>query len=173
MRFSSVPTVALLAAVLGGCSDPVLPESETRGEVVLAGRWIGARDGLSPQGSHQQELTFAPFGRFVSEHGTFGVYEGQQRDALSAFVRFEGTYRVEGDRLYFQPQRHIWWDRFYGADSPVNARPTSESIFDDARFSVRGNTLTLYFTVAPADAPIPVSAQYTRVRARQYPFDFD
>ena len=138
----------------------------TAAETELVGRWIGPRNDLSPAGWHQSTLTFTIDGRFASENRMHGIYEGQSRDALSAMSRTEGTYRVAGDRLIFEAKRLIWWDRFYGAQSAEHVEEPYPwgSIFDDARYSVRDDRLTIHFTVYPADAPVPALGEYTRDR---------
>jgi len=136
------------------------------GAAELVGRWVSSRNNLSPEGWHQGSLTFEIDGRFASENRSYGVYEGQQRDDLSAFTRVEGKYRIERDRLIFEPQRLIWWDHFYGAQSAehvVEPYPWG-GLFDDARHSVRDDHLTMSFTVYPADAPVPCVAEYERDR---------
>ena len=96
----------------------------------------------------------------------YGLYGGQRRDDLSAFTRAEGTYRIDRDHLVFEPERLIWWDRYYGAASAEHVEepyPWS-GLFDDARYSVRGDRLEMRFVVRPGDAPVADMAEYTRER---------
>ena len=57
--------------------------------------------------------------RVASEACNYGSYPGQAPDEFSGYSRVEGTYSIEGDRLYFHPKRLVWWDRFYGQALPV------------------------------------------------------
>ncbi len=86
----------------------------------------------------------------------YGIYPAQPRDELSAFSRIEGAYRTEGNQLILSPYRLITWDRFYGASSPavVQQPYPYDGYFDDARYVVRAHTLTLVYTIYPADAPV-------------------
>src|SRR5688572_28251599 len=146
-----------LAAAMPGCRESaaglatVLPATE------LAGRWVTSRNDLSPAGSHQSSLTFSIDGRFVFENRMYGLYDGQRDSDLSAFTRTEGTYRIDRDRLVFEPRRLVWWDSFYGVRSAENVEEPYPwgSLFDDARFEVTDDHLTLTYTVYPADAPVP------------------
>jgi hypothetical protein len=151
--------VLALLALAGACSD-----STAAAPTELLGSWVSAPEDLSPQGSHQRHLTFAVAGEFVSEVRTFGLYAGQPRDLLSAYTRTEGSYRVAHDSLTFEPRRLVWWDRFYGADSPVHVVEPYPwgGLFDDARYEVNGDRLTLRFTVYPADGPVPAVGEYRR-----------
>jgi hypothetical protein len=93
----------------------------------------------------------------------YGLYESQPPSQLSAFTRIEGSYRVEGDRVVFEPTRLVWWDRFYGATSAESVEPYPwGGIFDDARVSVRGNRLVMQYTTYPADRALPTVAEFTR-----------
>jgi hypothetical protein len=125
---------------------------------------VAAVENGSPSGYYRRSLIFEANG-FTSEVRSYGIYPGQPRDELSGYWRTDGTYRVEDDRLVFQPTRIAWWDRFYGATSPEQIREPypSESIFDDARYEMQGQQLILRFTIYPADAPEPAELVYTRV----------
>jgi hypothetical protein len=162
---SSLAAIAVLAGI-SGCRESAGGPATVMSATELVGRWIGSRDDLAPDGWHQSTLTFSIDGRFVWESRMNGLYGGQRRDDLSAFTRAEGTYRIDGDHLIFEPQRLVWWDRFYGAASPEHVEepyPWS-GLFDGATYSVRGDHLEMRFVVYPADAPVPQVAEYTRER---------
>lgn len=122
---------------------------------LLEGTWVAATETASPSGWYQRSLTFDANGTFASGFRIYGVYDWQQSDDLSAYQRTEGTYVVEGDRLVFHPARLVWWDRYYGDQSPeqISEPYPYGTIFDDARYELKGRQLTLRFTVYPADAP--------------------
>lgn len=143
-----------------GCSESIAP---VPGDLV--GTWVSASGALQPQGWHRRHLLFTTAGRFAAEVRSYGVYPGQPADQLSSFTRIEGTVRQDGNRLLFNPERNIWWDRFYGEDSPVHVQQPYPygGVFDDAVYEVAGNRLTIRHTVYPADAPEPATAVYMRV----------
>jgi hypothetical protein len=145
-----------LLAFLSGCvTDPASED--------LVGSWRTAPEDLSPSGWYQSRLSFNVFGVFESEVRDYGLYPGQDRNALSAYSRIEGTYRVEGDRLIFRTSRMVWWDRFYGARSPEQVEePYHASLYDDARYTVQGDRLILQYLSYPFDAPVPTSWEFTR-----------
>lgn len=149
-----------LASALA-CADPNEPEPTE-----LAGRWISAPADLAPQGWHQYHLTFTNAGRFSHEVRTYGLYPGQEPGTLTAFTRIEGRFRQEGDRLFMEPERLEWWDSFYGNDSRVHVEEPYPwgGLFDDARFVLHEDRLTIHFTTYPADAPEPTVAEYVRDR---------
>ena len=122
---------------------------------LLNGTWVADTETASPSGWYQRSLTFDTNGTFVSGFRIYGVYDWQQADDLSAYQRAEGTYDIQGDRLVFHPARLVWWDRYYGDQSPeqISEPYPYGTIFDDARFSLKGTQLTLRFTIYPADAP--------------------
>jgi hypothetical protein len=121
----------------------------------LEGTWVAATETASPTGWYQRSLTFDADGTFVSGFRVYGVYTWHQDDELSAYQRTEGTYAVEGNRLVFHPFRLVWWDRYYGDQSPeqISEPYPYGTIFDDARYQLKGRQLTLQFTVYPTDAP--------------------
>ena len=158
-RFWPVIVACVGLASAGGCADPNQPEPTD-----LAGRWISAPADLAPQGWHQYHLTFTNAGRFSHEVRTYGLYTGQAPSTLTAFSRVEGRFRHDGDRLVTEPERLVWWDSFYGENSRVRVEEPYPwgGLFDDARFVVDGDRLTIHFTTYPADAPVPTIAEYVR-----------
>src|SRR5688572_22903050 len=148
------------------CGESAAGPAVTTTATDLVGRWIGPRDGLAPEAWHQSTLTFTIDGRFAFENRTHGIYEGESAEVLSVISRVEGTFRIAGDRLIFKPQRLVWWDRFHGASSPEHVEDPYpwRSIFDDARFSIAGDHLTISYIVNPADAPMLAVSEYTRER---------
>ena len=167
IRASLLLFVALAPLTMAmGCRESTAGAAAAGVATELSGRWMSARSPLAPEAWHQTSITFTMDGRFISENRTYGLYEGQQHDALSAFTRAEGLYRVEGGHLSFEPKRLVSWDRFNGEFSPEHIEEPYpfEGLFDDARYAVEGDNLTLRFVVYPADAPVPVVAKYVRVR---------
>ena len=132
----------------------------------IIGHWVSAPDELSPESWHQSALTFTPDGRFAFESRSYGLYEDQTRDALSAITRTEGRYRIASNRLIFQPKRRVWWDHFEGAQATEHREEPYPwgSLFEDATWVVEQERLTMRFSVAPADVPVPVVAEYVRER---------
>jgi hypothetical protein len=163
-RFPLVLPALVLFAI--GCSESTAVPSPAGVTTDLVGRWVSPHDDLSPESWAQRSLTFTIDGRFTSESRMYGLYAGQQRDALSAFSRTEGRYHLERDRLVFDPQRLVWWDRFDGAGSAEHIEQPYPwgGLFDDARFSVHGDHFEMTYTVYPADAAVQVITGYTRDR---------
>jgi hypothetical protein len=151
--------VTVASALLLGCTPPTDP-----GHRELVGRWITAPADLSPSGWHQYHLTFSANGRFAAEARSFGLYSGQRRDGLSAYSRTEGAFRTEDDRLVFEPVRLVWWDAFYGIDSPEHVQEPYPymGFYDDTHYVVAGRQLTLRYLSYPADAPVPTMQTYLR-----------
>src|SRR5262249_41747858 len=83
----------------------------------LTGTWQTARESLQPAGSWQTTLTFDGNGHVTMDSRDFGLY-GQRPNDLSAYYQTRGTFQIDGDSLRMQAQELVWWDRFYGADSP-------------------------------------------------------
>jgi hypothetical protein len=73
---------------------------------------------------------------------------------------------VDGDRLELEPQVLLEWDYSFGADAPTSIYPDYpyEHFYDDAQFSIDGETLTLQYTAYPADAPEPATLVLHRVQ---------
>ena len=158
MRLPLRALACISAVATLGCSDTLAPVPGN-----LVGTWVSAPSALQPQGSYRRHLLFTTGGRFAAEVRSYGVYPGQPADQLSHFSRIEGTFRRDGDRLLFDPERHIWWDRFYGANSPVHVeQPYPGGLFDDAVYELEPDRLTIRYTVYPADAPEPATAVYRR-----------
>ena len=157
IRRSTIVAFGIVA--LAACDSSTSPDSSS-----LEGRWATEREALSPTGSHRGYLTFDG-ATFAFEVRTFGLYPGQAANDLSAYVRTEGTFRVEGDRLHFSPARLVTWDRFYGADSPerIDSPYPWGTLFDNARFTMRLSQLTLRYLTYPADAPVETSQTYWRL----------
>jgi hypothetical protein len=101
----------------------------------------------------------------VFEVRSYGLLPGQGREELSAYSKTQGRYRTEGDRFFFEPRRLVWWDRFYGADSPehVEAPYPYGTLFDDAHLVLRGDELTISYLSYPFDAPVQTVMVLTRM----------
>jgi hypothetical protein len=147
------------SALLLGCTAPTDPAYRE-----LVGHWITAPEDLRPSGWHQYHLTFSANGRFTTEVRSFGLISGQRGDGLSAYYRTEGTFVTEGDRLIFQPIRSVWWDAFYGINSPVHVEEPHPhtGFYDGAHYVVASGRLTLRYLSYPADAPVPTTQIYLR-----------
>lgn len=130
----------------------------------LDGIWVTAAENASPSGWYRRSLTFGANGSFTSEFRSYGIYQGQPRDEPSGYQRTEGIYERDADRLVFHPTRLVWWDRFYGVASPEQMSEPYPygTIFDDARYEIQGQQLTLHYTTYPADAPVPTVLVFTR-----------
>jgi hypothetical protein len=160
--------LALIAvsAALYGCRESAAGPTTVLSATELSGRWVTSRNDLSPGGWHQSALTFSVDGRFVFENRMYGLYEGQRAGDLAAFTRTEGAYRIDRDRLVFEPQRLVWWDRFDGARSPEHVEEPYPwgGLFDDARFAVQDDHLSMTYTVYPAERGVAAVGEYTRDR---------
>ena len=159
---------ATFAVVVPGCAERLVGTRTGSDASALVGNWIGPADEMGRSGYHQATLSLQPNGRFESTSTSYGLYEGQQRDQLSAWTRIEGSFRVEAGGIRFEPEVLVWWDQFEAASHPAPRRMAYPwgSLFDDATFVVAGNRLRLSYNVYPADAPIPVTMEYTRAVAR-------
>jgi hypothetical protein len=97
---------------------------------------------------------------------------GRPSDELTSFFRLDGLYAVRCGRLFLQPDVESTWDRFYGADSPIQTRrlPHTEVGAGDPcsggmEFTRLGDRLILhYMGQGPADEPIEVTTVLIRVR---------
>ena len=168
MRVLRCLLAVMLGVLLPACSESAVGVRLTADAAGLTGHWIAAPNDVGAVGWHQSTLTLETNGRFASTSSSYGLYEGQHRNAPSSWTRIEGTFRVDGVRLHFEPKRLVWWDQF---ESPASATPQETaypwgSLFDDATFTVDGDMLRLAFNVYPADAPIPVVAMYGRAVRR-------
>jgi hypothetical protein len=76
----------------------------------------------------------------------------------------EGSYSIDGVRLHFHPQRLVWWDLFYGKDSPVQVvQPYPYgTLFDSTRFEITADRLTLRYLSYPFDALVTTTLELTR-----------
>jgi hypothetical protein len=144
-----------------GCSDGAStgPQLEP-----LTGHWVSQRFSLGESASYEQHLTLSSLRRFASEARNYGSYPGQGPEEFSGYSRVEGTYSVDGDRLQFHPQRLVWWDLFYGKDSPVQVvQPYPYgTLFDGNRFEIVDDRLTLRYLSYPFDAPVATTLELTR-----------
>jgi hypothetical protein len=154
-RWSS-PLAPILLAFTCGCSEPT-PSDD------IVGGWIAATRDLDPTGYDQSRLSFSPSGKFSWVVNTYGLYPGQARDELTDYTRIEGRYEVSNGRLVMTTERSVTWDRFYGAHSPeVVEDPYVITLFDQARYSIGGNRLTLDYLSYPADAPVSTRQEFVR-----------
>src|SRR5262245_37170635 len=128
----------------------------------LVGTWETARQSLQP-GSYQITLMFGRNGRYSSEVRNYGLYPGQAPNELSAYARLDGTYEVSGDTVVTHAEEQVWWDRFYGADSPEHREAYESAPFSPSHFAITGRTRVLRYMSYPADAPVPTMMALVRV----------
>lgn len=159
MRFTrALPLV--LALALSACSSPTRSYPEVAS---LVGSWMTASQPLQPQGGMQQTLYLTDDGHFVARVYDFGLYAGRSARDMSAAITTGGRYRVEGDRIVFQPDSLVTWDSVYQREALVQKPYPYTSYYDDAHFVLDGNRLTLVYLTYPADAPVSTQQTFTRV----------
>ncbi|MFL5613552.1 MAG: hypothetical protein ACJ796_07830 [Gemmatimonadaceae bacterium] len=142
--------------VVVGCSDTA------SGPITrLIGVWQSQK-ASSPPGSYQSTLELRPDGGFTKEGRSFGLYPGQHPGDLSAYTRYTGRFELTGDSLRFDNEQSVWWDRFYGANSPEHV----ESIHSagSVAYSLIGSKLIFHYLSYPADAPVPTTEELYRIR---------
>ena len=101
--------LSLLACLLASCATD--PNED------LVGSWRSAAEDLQPSGWYEIRLSFTSFGAFEQEVRSYGAYQGQERDQLSAYNRLTGRYRVDGAGLTFHVNREAFWDpTFHGPE---------------------------------------------------------
>jgi hypothetical protein len=140
----------LLLVLLSGCSEP---RSEG-----LGGTWVCCTSELDP-GYQELELEFTATGRFRSELRSYGA-PGQARDDLSTFNRIEGTVRRENDCLFFAPERRITWN--YGGTEIVEEPYSGLPVYEDARYRLEDDRLTLQYTDYYPGIPMGVTLNFNR-----------
>jgi hypothetical protein len=155
-RYSFAPFALTLLTL--ACAESTVPRPPN-----VTGHWMVTGD-LSPSGRYEDHLTFTTLGAFKWEVRFYGPHPDRPADRLDSYSRTEGTYQTEGDRILFQPARLVWWDAFYGDDSPVNVQSPYPygTLFDDARFVLGVGRLTLNYLSYPFDAPVPTTMEFIR-----------
>jgi len=148
--------VVVLCATMASCriSTDAVPHE-------LVGTWETARQSLQP-GSYQITLMFGRNGGYSSEVRNYGLYPGQAPNELSAYSRLDGTYEVRGDTVVTHAEEQVWWDRFYGADSPEHREAYESAPFSPSQFEITGRMLVLRYMSYPADAPVPTTMLLVR-----------
>lgn len=130
-------------------------------EKLLLGAWEFS-EAISSGGYYTHELIFTE-NKFVSRTTSYGVYPGSSPQSVSAGTEINGTYRVEDNKLFFNPASLTTWDSFYENPGPHVQRPYPYgSIFDDCRFEIVENQLTLTYLSYPAEAPVTTKRIFKR-----------
>lgn len=75
-----------------------------------------------------------------------------------SLTKISGTYKVQGNNLVFNFDKQFVMES--GRQSALT--PYTGKLYENATFSVDGNTLTLKYTTYPADAPVVTTAKFTR-----------
>lgn len=87
-----LPGLTVVSLIIG-YSTPSGPSPDA-----LVGEWRTDVESLSPRGTMVNELSFTAAGRFASEVPSFGIYQNQGADELSAeaelFGRRDAFWRV-------------------------------------------------------------------------------
>jgi hypothetical protein len=165
------PAVAVAFALLAlGCTSPtemLLPPEAAQ----LVGRWqtapenvnvAGAGGAILKTGSYQITLSLNVNGDAVVDTRSYGMYGSQRTTDLSAYTTNSGTFRVVGDSLTLELTRSVWWDAFYGTNSPEHIETLPPGRTQPSKFRIDGNKLILDYLSYPLDAPVPTTAIYFR-----------
>jgi len=127
----------------------------------LAGTWQETFKG-SPQGLYVNELIFkANTDSFVYKINAYGIYLGQQLEALSAFTEFKGNVTQTATTLVFLPYQRTSWDSFFPGKAP-ETRPNKSILFKNCTYVLDGNRLILNYISFPSDAPVATQKIFYR-----------
>lgn len=157
-RILSLLVPALLAAAAcARITDVLVPG----GSVNVVGDWVATYP--ANDGAHTEErMKFGEDGAFRSEVLWIGFY-ALPADEVTGYMRSEGRYRVEGDRLMVAITRSETWQKYAVGPNPSVATP-APAWGDHGRVAVDGDRLTRTYVSAPADAPQTFTAVYHRER---------
>ena len=107
-------------------------------------------------------LTIAADGSMTSEVRWYGLY-GLGKNDVAAYSRIVGTYAIVGDSLMGHPDHLVYWDYYFGADSPEQTEDV-EGPETRSRFEVSSGQLTLHYLSYPADGPVESMSTYHRAQ---------
>lgn len=159
-------TLALLGALLFGsaaCSavDNLLPPFLHAPSVEVVGEWLlTSRAG---EGAHtESRMKFGEDGSFSTEYLWIGFY-GRPADEVTGYMRTQGSYRLNGDKLYVSTTRVEQWQKYAVGENPAITTPTPA--WDERGTLARdGDRLIHTYVSAPADAPQTFTEVYRRER---------
>jgi hypothetical protein len=117
----------------------------------LLGTWIESLP-AQPRGQFVNQLTFTADNRFILKSSSYGLYEGQDINELTAWSEVTGNVVQQENTLLFLAEERTYWDSFYPA-MELKTEKINQRLFDDCSYSVRGRRLDLVYTTYPADAP--------------------
>lgn len=157
--------LALLSALFAatGCSgvDDVLTAIRPRESVEVTGDWLltyPANDGAHTE----TRMKFGADGSFSSELLWIGFYD-RPADEVTGYLRTQGRYRMEGDRLLLAVTRSEEWQKYAVGPNPSVNTPLPRWS-ERGTLAVDGDRLIHTYVSAPADAPQTFTEVYHRER---------
>jgi hypothetical protein len=165
IRMRTIRILPLLAAALfgtAGCSqvDDLLPEV-TAPSVNVVGEWLITYP--ANEGAHtENRMKFGADGSYSSELLWIGFY-GLPADEVTGYLRMQGQYRLEGDRLMLRITRAKQWQKYAAGPNPSVGTP-EPAWWENGTLAVEGDRLIHTYVSAPADAPETFTEVYRRER---------
>lgn len=162
MRITRI--LPLLLAVLvaaTGCSqvNDLLPD--VGGGENVEGQWLLTYP--ANEGAHtEMRMKFGGDGSYSSELLWIGFY-GLPADEVTGYLRTEGEYRMEGDRLMLRITRSEQWQKYAVGPNPSVSTPTP-AWSPWGTLDVDGDRLIHTYVSAPADAEETFTEVYRRER---------
>lgn len=161
-RILSLLAVVMLAssAACDGGGDLLVPDT-MMGSVNVVGEWVAAYP--ASDGAHTEErMKFGASGSYSSEVLWIGFY-GRPADEVTGYLRTQGRYRMEGDRLMLLVTRVEEWQKY--AVGPNPSLSTPDPVWAGrGTLEVEGDRLIHTFVAAPLDAPETFTQVYQRER---------
>ncbi|HEX6368113.1 MAG TPA: hypothetical protein VF006_04210 [Longimicrobium sp.] len=158
--------VALLATTLvasAACSgvDDVLSAVIPEGSVNVEGEWLLTYP--ANEGAHTEtRMKFGADGSYSSELLWIGFYD-LPADEVTGYLRTQGQYRMEGDRLMLRVTRAEEWQKYAVGPNPSVSTP-APGWGERGTLRRDGDRLIHTYVSAPADAPQTYTEVYRRER---------
>jgi hypothetical protein len=157
-----LPLLLFALFATAGCSrmDDLLPEV-TAPSVNVVGEWLTTYP--SNDGAHTEtRMKFGADGSYSSELLWIGFY-GLPAGEVTGYVRMQGQYRLEGDRLMLRITRAEQWQKYAVGENPSVSTP--RPVWgENGTLAVEGDQLIHTYVSAPADAPETFTEVYRRER---------
>lgn len=126
----------------------------------LVGSWQYAKP-VDQYGQEVYDLVFREDSTFLLSHKLYGYMLDNTNDQLNQLTQFPGVAIVDGDSVDFVVDELIYTN--FHQNLPPERHPYTTPIFDQCRFTIKGDSLILNYLSYPLHLPEPTEFYFLRV----------
>jgi len=116
---------------------------------------------MQDMGRTETLIDFRADSSFTLTISQFGLQPNTDPDELNALLVYPGLLNVKEEQIQFNIQEFTYTDYYFQTGPETLENKTV--FYDNCTYKINGDTLNLFYTSYPADAPIAAEQNFVRV----------